>query len=323
MSPVVTDPNEVRIDVSDVMPTAISGGDPLHIAAWVFLPDRPPSIPTVIVLFNGGTYDRRYFHFEVPGRGEYSCAEYLRARGHIVILPDHLGVGASDRAKDQMQATREVAALAHHTAIERIYAMLRAGTLADGVAPVPHFVKVGGGHSMGGFMTITQQAAHRTYDLCLILGYTAAGVHLTIADRHVRADPGPLDPGQPDYALRDRAMLRSTFHWDDVPEDVLAVDNGLLVEVPYVLSTQSITTGIVVSDAASIDVPVYINLGERDVSPVPHAEPSYYGMSRDITLHILPHSGHCQNFANTRLEMYDRIDRWVRDQAGALRVQRV
>lgn len=312
----MADPIDLRIDVSDALPVSITGGDPLHIAAWVFLPDALPEKPTVITLFNGGTYDRRYFHFEVPGHsGEgYSCAEYLRARGHIVIVPDHLGIGDSDRAKDQMLATRDVAARAHHTAIERIYEQLRDGT----IAAIPDFVKIGGGHSMGGFMTITQQAAHRTYDLCLILGYTADGVHLTIGDRLVRIDPGAVDPTQPDYAKRDRTALRSTFHWDDVAGDVLAVDDALLVDVPYVLSAQSITTGIVTADAAKIDVPIYINLGERDVSPNPHAEPGYYTACRDITLHILPRSGHCQNFATTRVEMYDRIDRWVRDQAGAL-----
>ena len=66
-----------------------------------------------------------------------------------------------------------------------------------------------------------------------------------------------------------------------------------------------------------IDVPIYINLAERDVSPDPHAEPGFYKACRDITLHILPRSGHCQNFAETRLEMFDRIDRWVREQAGS------
>ncbi|KTE77576.1 alpha/beta hydrolase [Sphingopyxis sp. A083] len=314
----MTEPFEVRIDVADALPAAITGDQPFHIAAWIFLPDTIPAVPTVVTLFNGGTYDRRYFHFDVPGRQDYSLAEYLRVRGHIVILPDHLGIGASDRAQDQMLATREIAALAHHTAVERIHAMLRDGTLVGGFASLPAFVKVGGGHSMGGFMTITQQAAYRTYDLCLILGYTADGVHLTIDGKLIRAHPGDLDPAQPDYAKRDRSKLRATFHWDDVPEDVIAADDALLVEVPYVLSTQSIMTGIVKADAAKIDVPIYINLGERDVSPDPHAEPGFYRSCRDITLHILSRSGHCQNFAETRLEMYDRIDRWVGDQARNL-----
>jgi hypothetical protein len=90
------------------------------------------------------------------------------------------------------------------------------------------------------------------------------------------AHPGALDLGQPDYALRDRSNLRSTFHWEDVPEAVLAADDALLVEVPYVLSTQSITGGIVSEDAGRIAAPVYICLGECDVSPDPHAEPAYY-----------------------------------------------
>jgi hypothetical protein len=310
-----TEPLDLAIDVSASLPPAITGGEPLTIAAWVFLPDRVPERPTVISLLNGGTYDRRYFHFEVPGRSDYSCAEYLRARGHVVILTDHLGVGASGRANNQMLATRQVCAAANHAALEAIYARLRGGTLAPGFPPLPGFLKLGGGHSMGGFQTITQQAAHRTFDACLILGYTARGVHLTVGGELACADPGPIDLTQPDYALRDRGFLRSTFHWEDVPHDALAVDDGLLVEVPYVLSHQSITLGIVTADAATIDVPIYINLGERDVSPDPHAEPGFYTASKDITLHILPRSGHCQNFAETRLELYDRIDRWVRERA--------
>ena len=91
----MTEPLDLRIDVSSALPDAITGGEPLDIAVWVFLPDTLPDSPTAICLLNGGTYDRRYFHFHVPGRSDYSCAEYLRARGHIVILPDHLGVGAS------------------------------------------------------------------------------------------------------------------------------------------------------------------------------------------------------------------------------------
>ncbi|MCW1384803.1 lysophospholipase [Novosphingobium sp. KCTC 2891] len=312
----MTDPVELTIDVSQALPRAVTEGKPLHIGLWVFLPDKLSENPTVITLLNGGTYDRRYFHFIVPGREDYSLAEYLRARGHVVILPDHLGIGASDRAKDQMLVTREIAAAANHAAVSEVYRRLAEGSLAPGIPAMPDFCKVGGGHSMGAFQTITQQAAHQTYDLCLILGYTAFGVHLTIGGASVSAHPGPLDLTSPDYAKRDRTFLRSTFHWDDVPDDVIAVDDSLLVEVPYVLSTQAITEGIVREDAARIDVPVYINLGERDVSPDPHAEPGFYRASRDITLHILPRSGHCQNFAETRLEMYERIDCWVRERAA-------
>ena len=109
-------------------------------------------------------------------------------------------------------------------------------------------------------------------------------------------------------ARADHAAMAQVY----VPRDVLTVDEQLAVEVPHTISWQSTSGGIVSEDAGRIDVPVYICLGERDVSPRPYDEPHYYSASPYVTLHILPRSGHCQSFASTRLEMYDRIDKWVR-----------
>lgn len=298
----------ITLDVTDALPQSMSADGPLTIAAWLFMPPVLPTRPAVIALLNGGTYDKRYFHVPLPG---YSMAEHLCDHGHIVVLLDHLGIGESSRAPDQMQVTRQVAAAANHAAMTKVYAGLRNGSLVPGHGALPDFVRVGGGHSMGGMQTITQQAAHRSYDAILVLGYTGFGVHLTIGGQLISADPGPLDFTQPGYSVRDRRVLQATFHWDDVPADVIAADDALNVEVPYILSTQAISAGIVADDAGIIDVPLYICLGERDVSPNPHGEPSCYPGSRDITLHILERSGHCQNFASTRYTMWDRINRWV------------
>lgn len=304
----------LSLDVTDNLTPEITAGERLSIATWIFLPkpENLGELPSVVTLLNGGTYDKRYFHVEIPGHPGYSMAEHLCNKGHIVILADHLGIGESSRSPNQMAVTRQVAAAANHAAVEQIYDRLRTGDLDPSFPAIPDFLKVGGGHSMGGFQSITQQAKHKTYDRLLVLGYTAIGVHLTIDGQLVSAHPGELDLTQPDYGRRDRSTLRQTFHWEDVPDAVLAADDALLVDVPYVLSTQSITKGIVSEDAGRIDIPVYINLGERDVSPDPYAEPSYYKKSKDITLHILPRSGHCQNFASTRHEMWDRIDLWIK-----------
>jgi pimeloyl-ACP methyl ester carboxylesterase len=307
-------PISLQLDVTDSLPKAVCGEQRLHIAAWLFFPDviNPMDEPSVVSLLNGGTYDKRYFHVQVPGRPGYSAAEQLCALGDVVILLDHLGVGESSRAPNQMLVTRHVAALASHAALIQIYDRLRSGDLHPALPALLRFRKIGGGHSMGGMQTITQQAEFKTYDAVAILGYTAIGVHLTVGGALISAHPGDLDLSQPDYSLRDRSFLRSTFHWEDVPADVLAADDALLVEVPYALSAQSITAGIVAEDAGRIDTPVYICLGERDVSPDPHGEPAYYRRSRDITLHLLPCSGHCQNFASTRAVMWKRIHAWSR-----------
>ena len=307
----------VSVDVTESLPADVTQGARLSIAAWVYAPATiVGGRPVVISLLNGGTYDKRYFDFEVPGRTGYSCAKALSAQGFYVVLLDHLGVGESSRAPTEKLVTRKVAALANHAAVEWIHAKLRAGELDPALPIVPDFLKVGGGHSMGAFQTITQQAAHHTYERVLILGYTAIGVHLTMGDQVVSADGGPIADGEPDYFHHDRSRLHKTFHWDDVPADVIAVDDSLAVEVPCVLSRQSTMMGIVTEDAGRIDVPVYICLGERDVSPDPHAEPGYYRASSDVTLHILPRSGHCQNFATTRGEMYARIGGWIRSLEG-------
>jgi alpha-beta hydrolase superfamily lysophospholipase len=103
----------LSFDVSDALPDAITQGRRLSIAAWVFTPTEMAFVggkPVVIALLNGGTYDKRYFHFEVPGETGYSCAEALRDQGFIVILLDHLGVGESSRAPSERLVTRQVAA---------------------------------------------------------------------------------------------------------------------------------------------------------------------------------------------------------------------
>ena len=305
-------PKLFRFDVTDALPAEVCGGERLSIAAWVFLPEdltRLPERPTVMTFLNGGTYDKRYFHVQIPGRSGYSMAEHLARLGHIVVLPDHLGIGDSSRAPVQATVTREVAAAANHAAMLQLYAQLRAGTLDASLPALPDFVKLGGGHSMGGCQLITQQARHRTYDRIAVLGYTALAVHLYFNGQHLRADTLPKQEAE-DYAVLSRAPLRDSFHWDDVPADVMAADDALVVPVPHVLGSQAATGGIVTQDAATIDVPVFICLGEKDVSPNPHGEPALYPSSTDITLQILPRSGHCHSFASTRTILFDRIHHW-------------
>jgi hypothetical protein len=49
----------------------------------------------------------------------------------------------------------------------------------------------------------------------------------------------------------------------------------------------------------------------------PRLEPAAYASSPDITIFVLPRSGHMHNFASTRHVLWRRIDAWVRGVAGA------
>jgi pimeloyl-ACP methyl ester carboxylesterase len=302
----------LTLDVTAALPPPVAGDSARHIAAWIFLPEpgRITSRPTMVTLLHGGTYDKRYWHCCIAGDDSYSAAEFLRDQGHVVVLLDHLGIGESSHETEQV--TRHRAAAASHNATIQIRDMLRAGTLREGFPPLPEIVCIGGGHSMGAMLLITQQAIHRTFDLAMVLGYSAFGSHIQVDGKMTSLHPGDLDPGQPVYLSLDRKPFRHMFHWDDVSADVIDFDDTLCVPVPYALVTQSLMEGIVREDAAAINVPLYICFGERDVSPDPYAEPGYYRSSPDIHLHILPHSGHCHTFASSRGELFKRMDGWIR-----------
>lgn len=309
------DPLVLTFDVTRALSPHVHNGERTNIVARVFLPeDRAtlPAKPAVICALNGGSYDWRYFDVQVPGRDHYSQARYMAAQGHIVILPDHLGIGESSRVANPFTATRHVTARANHEALRQFYHLLALGQVCSELPAIDTFTRIGLGHSLGGMQTITQQALLQTYDAIGVLGYTAQGVHLCMNGQAFSADPGPIEPDEPPYWTLDRSNVRESFHWDDVPEDVIQADDALLVEVPTVLSKQSVTGGIVTGDAKKITVPVYICLGERDVSPDPYMEPWFYNQAPEVLLHILPRSGHCQSFASTRVQMWDRLDSWIR-----------
>lgn len=70
--------------------------------------------------------------------------------------------------------------------------------------------------------------------------------------------------------------------------------------------------GLVKREAAAIDVPVLIGVGERDVCPDPWAEPGAYRHSNDITLVVVPRMAHMHNFAGTRARLWERLLAWSR-----------
>src|SRR5580692_9249086 len=127
------------IDVTDGLPREISGGERLLISAWVFIPAHVKRVDgkcVVIVLLNGGTYDKRYWHVSVPGHSCYSMAEYLQKRGNVVVLLDHLGVGESSRPSNGYLIDRHIAARASQIAVTEIFDRLAKGQLDPSVPPL-------------------------------------------------------------------------------------------------------------------------------------------------------------------------------------------
>ncbi len=102
---------------------------------------------------------------------------------------DHLGVGESSQHDAERLAYTPVVA-ASQAAETDVRQKLAAGTLMDGLPPVPDPVTVGIGQSMGGALTIVQQGRFHCYDGIGVLGYSPLRTHPP-------AEPGTSPVGLP------------------------------------------------------------------------------------------------------------------------------
>jgi alpha-beta hydrolase superfamily lysophospholipase len=315
---------DVRVDVT----AAAAVAEHLELAATVHVPrDVPKDGATVIFAFPGGGYNRDYFDLQLRGHHAYSQAEHHVSQGFVVIAIDHIGTGESDVPR----AALDFAAIArvNAAAVSKLSGLLTTGRVAAGLAPVAVATKIGMGQSYGGLLLTILEGDHPSFDGVIFLGWsgiqsmprTDIGMP-TMAALELPPDSGLAHP------------LRTAMHFDDEPQDIVEQDmrgwphrDGVPVppwatpHMPGGPNSRSEVTpvdaGVVSDPAARIMCAVLSASGERDVCADPRLEPGAYASSPDITIFVLPRSGHMHNFASTRHVLWRRIDAWVRGVAGA------
>lgn len=285
---------------------------------------------TVVYALPGGGYSRGYFDMHFPSRAGYSQADHHRARGYVLVAIDHLGVGDSTGEVCDELRVEDIAA-ANHAAVQRIAEMLEAGAVAPGYPALHTTRRVGLGQSMGGAVTIVMQARHRTYDAVAVLGFSAIHTVLPFPDAVETADVATRVSGSSRGGDLDGESVAATagaipdflypFHWADVPADIVAADVGggfpFRTVVPAfgsgtmpVCAVEMLSPGYVTEDAATLECPVFVGVGERDVVPTPLREPTAYQRSMDVTVFVSPQMAHMHNFASTRMLLWDRLTAW-------------
>lgn len=299
---------------------------PLHLAAEVFLPEHIGKNPIALICLPGGGMNRRYFDLR-PDDGDtsFSFAAQMTRRGFIVIALDHLGLGDSSRPADGYALTPELIAQANQNVTAEILLRLREGRLAEGQPALPKLRSIGVGHSMGAMLTILQQFHGRQHAGIALLGFSTRGLPQFVpADvRELASDPERARARLVEFARRmfvqPYPVIRSSRGGNEElygsasadPRGVAALKQATdcLLPVPAFLS---MIPGNVAIEAAQIDVPVFIGLGERDMAGSPHEVPCAFPQSRDVTLHILPEAGHSHFLFPSRTLLFDRIERWAR-----------
>jgi pimeloyl-ACP methyl ester carboxylesterase len=287
-----------------------------HVAAWAVLPpvDSVAEIRAVLFGYPGGTYTKRYFHFEVPDHPGYSMADYLADSGFAFVACDPLGVGDSSRPSAEL-LTFAMMAAANNIAVADLLAMLGRGDLA-GPPLSPTAKCIGVGHSSGGGIVTVQQANHRSFDGLAVLGHSAIKPQWPKPPAALRDIPQPSpERDSQGYVIKPRTPLQLwNFFLDDVPREVIAADADFVAPLPpcYLEEDGGMYGGGTSKYASGVDVPVFLSFAERDAAVSPHLEPTCYPRSPDVTLFLQPRAAHCGNFASSRQLLFSRLGAWTR-----------
>ncbi len=298
----------------------LPGEGVLRVAVEIRMPSPATMRPIALVCLPGGGMNRHYFDLSAKdGQSDamsFSFARQMAARGFIVVMLDYLGIGGSDRPADGYALTAQLLAQANAHALDQVLPDLR--------AQVPDLTTLGVGHSMGAMMTVLQQAAYRQHAGVALLGFSTRGL------------PEYLIPAARELALTDPAAVRactvelarktffepypvikpsaqsSTFYAGDKADprasSIIKPATDHMLPVPAFMS---MLPGNVAPEAAQIDVPVFLGLGELDIAGPPSEIPPAFPASPDVSLHIWPATGHSHFLFPARTELFEQLAQWA------------
>lgn len=320
-------PLTLRLDAGVELP----GEGPQQIAVDLFAPPEGVAPRALLWCLPGGNMNRRYYDLLPPPAGgetapdtSFSFARTMAAQGYVVVSVDYLGLGDSSRPDDGWLCTPETLTAINRSVHGALVAMLREGRAHPHLGALPGLPSIGVGHSMGAMMTILQQAAHAPHAAIVLLGFSTRGLpeYAPPSIKNVRdpleARPLLLEVAKKMYggqafpvihaARAGNSELFGSKKADPRGVAALKAATSCLLPVP---ATLSIVPGNVAPEAAAIGVPVFLGVGARDMVGPVHQLPTAFTGSSDITLLVLPETGHSHFLFATRAQLFRRIAAWV------------
>jgi pimeloyl-ACP methyl ester carboxylesterase len=309
----------VSVDVSDYVP--FPGSFTLH--GWVRASSvRTSPAPILLCCLAGGKCSTGYFDLQVEGFSDYSMADYLAARGFIVVAFDHLGVGSSSSVDDIFLVTPRLASAVNDHAHRSVAQGLVSGTLVPGLPPLLNLVPIGVGHSMGGMLLGVQQARHATFAAVAILGH-GVGLPTVLTEEELSF---VHDGNVTEEAVVTLARTRFTapaapaasrpppgsFLPPDLPEPVRTAFVAQQTELLFSCGLTSMLPGSTDGEKAAITAPVFLGFGEDDLTEDFMGCVALYKATNDISLFVLPGAAHCHNQSARRTMLWDRLAHWAR-----------
>lgn len=292
------------------------GGETITLVADVHRPARLAARPVLFWCVPGGGVSRNYYHLADPqgdDAGDFSFAAAMTAAGHIVVTLDPAGVGESTRPKDGYSLTTEAVATGNARALAEFRGRLAVGGI-EGLPPLADVMVIGTGHSAGAMISVVHQAAVHDFDAMLLFCFGTVGLPEYMDDVHRAALLEP-DGGRSRIVEFARARfgaepyLPAPVQDKDTPAGraLRAVMNRVLANI----GMHAMLPGNVARELSELDVPVFLSVGDRDMTGPPHLMPRDYKACPDFTLYVVPTSGHHVFVAPGAERLYGRIVGWL------------
>ncbi|MDB5984965.1 MAG: alpha/beta hydrolase [Nevskia sp.] len=278
-----------------------------------------------LVCLPGGGMNRRFFDLVDGDDTSFSFARAMTARGFIVVMIDHLGIGASDHPADAEMLTPDLLVSANAKVVAQVLDSLRDGSLVAGEPALPELQSIGVGHSMGAMLTVLQQAQYQQHAALGVLGFSTRGLpeYLSpelreLARDRVAVRAQLVELARAMFARPPASTPRSATQGGDFfasgkadPRGVKALRPAVdkILPIPAFLS---MLPGNIADASAQIRVPVFLGLGELDIVGPTHEVPAAFGNSHDVTLHIMPQAGHSHFIFAARSGLFQRFAQWAR-----------
>lgn len=306
-----------HIEVGELLP----GAGMLRMAAAIFVPERPRAAPLALFCTPGGAMNRGYFDLRAAAApAEFSFAAQLTAAGCHVIALDPLGIGDSTRPADGHALTPDVLAQALAIACATLRRELGDGSLTG--QPLNSLRSVGVGHSMGAMLTAMAQAQHGGHEALMLFGFGTQGLTsaLTAQEAALAHDPAAARAN-----LIRLARARSADPYPQIARtqqgrelfggeraDRRGVEALQAARAPLLVTAGlfSMIPGSCAPECAQLATPLLLALGDRDIAGAPHELPASFPASRDITLLVLPETGHCHFLFDSRRSLFARAAQW-------------
>ena len=303
----------LELDVGGLGPAGIE-----MLAADLYVPDGVESAP-LLVCFPGGGLNRVYFDLPEGLPGEWSMARYLADHfGIAVAVVDHPGVGESSVPEDPYILNPRVVAEVDHGAMSELVAHAM-----DLFEPTRF---IGLGHSMGALIVAHAQWHHRSFDAVAFLGFGGAGLpeylnraELSYANNYERLEPVLAE------------LVRERFGTALVPGSSTSSDMlnpGTLSAARQLLATASapllalcglasMVPGSSNPALASIEVPVFIGLGENDIAGDIKEVVALLTAASSVETFVLAGAGHNHSISKNRTDLWDALGKWIIELDGS------